>query len=117
MDTEGIQSKKVFIGNIPFDVTEEELIELFEMIGPVVDLNIPNSREVSGKGRGYAFCEFPDHLFALSAIKNLNGTELKKRQIRVNYTHHETVNPEEVDKNIETSLENLTLQEKFFLIL
>lgn len=88
------------------------------MVGPVVDLNIPTERE-SNKGRGFAFCEFPDHELALSAIKNLNGDEMKKRQIRVNFTSNEMppLNSEEKKANLETSLGELTLQEKFFLVL
>jgi cold-inducible RNA-binding protein len=50
---------RLYIGNLPFNVTEEELREHFSIIGPLSYLSIPTDRE-TGKQRGFAFVEFKD---------------------------------------------------------
>ena len=52
-------SNKVFVGNLSFDVTREELIEAFSAAGKVVDAKVPTDRE-TGRPRGFAFVEFED---------------------------------------------------------
>ena len=50
---------RLYVGNLPFNVTEEELKEHFSTIGPLSHLSIPTDRE-TGKQRGFAFVEFKD---------------------------------------------------------
>ena len=52
-------SNKVFVGNLSFDVSREELIEAFSAAGKVVDAKVPTDRE-TGRPRGFAFVEFED---------------------------------------------------------
>jgi RNA recognition motif-containing protein len=52
-------SKKVFVGNLSYDVTREELLETFGAAGKVVDAKVPTDRE-TGRPRGFAFVEFED---------------------------------------------------------
>ncbi|KAK9711853.1 hypothetical protein K7432_007526 [Basidiobolus ranarum] len=59
-------SRVVFVGNIPYDLTEEQLIDIFKEVGPVVSFRLVFDRE-SGKPRGYGFCEFLDAETASSA--------------------------------------------------
>mmetsp|Transcript_19507 Transcript_19507/g.54856 ORF Transcript_19507/g.54856 Transcript_19507/m.54856 type:complete len:285 (-) Transcript_19507:1486-2340(-) len=73
--------KRVFVGNIPYDATEETLIEHFREVGPVVAFKIRT--DSAGKPRGFGFCEYRDHETALSAIRNLNGLEINGRPLRV----------------------------------
>jgi RNA recognition motif-containing protein len=47
----------VFVGNLSFDVTREELVEAFGAVGRVVDAKVPTDRE-TGRPRGFAFVEF-----------------------------------------------------------
>ena len=69
---------KVFVGNIPFDITKEELESFFGQIGPFKEISLPEDR--NGKNRsGYAFCLYNSRDLAKSAIRNLDQTELKKR--------------------------------------
>jgi cold-inducible RNA-binding protein len=76
-------SKKVFVGNLSFDVTREELVETFKAAGAVVDAKIPTDRE-SGRPRGFAFVEFDSDESAQRAIALLHGKDLKGRPLRVN---------------------------------
>ncbi|KAL6603240.1 hypothetical protein ACP70R_043601 [Stipagrostis hirtigluma subsp. patula] len=75
-------SSVVFVGNIPYHATEEELRAACEEIGPVVSLRVATDRD-TGRPRGFAFCEYLDDETALSACRNLQGFPLRGRQLRV----------------------------------
>jgi RNA recognition motif-containing protein len=75
---------KVSVGNLSFDTEVEQLRELFEPIGEVVDVSIPTDRE-SGRPRGFAFVELATPELAVTAIEQLNGRELGGRVLRVNW--------------------------------
>ncbi|KAL1717592.1 hypothetical protein EV715DRAFT_274106 [Schizophyllum commune] len=75
-------SKVVFVGNVPYNMSEDELIEVFKSVGEVAGFRLVFDRE-TGKPRGYGFCEFTDHDTALSAVRNLNNIEVKGRNLRI----------------------------------
>ena len=75
-------ARSCFVGNIPYEATEEKLKEIFSSVGPVVSFKLVYDRE-NGKPRGYGFCEFMDPETALSAMRNLNGVEINGRALRV----------------------------------
>ena len=83
------QSNTVFVGNLPYDTSEQQLIELFSSVGPVNKLRMMTDKE-TGKPKGYGFIEYHDHLTAMSAIRNLNGTEYRGRAIKVDYSDSDT---------------------------
>lgn len=72
----------VFVGNIPFEITEEQLIDIFKEVGPVLSFRLMFDRE-TGRSRGYAFCEYADSETAASAMRNLNGYEIGGRHLKV----------------------------------
>jgi len=74
--------RSVFVGNIPYEATEEKLKDIFSEVGPVVSFKLVYDRE-NGKPKGYGFCEFKDQETALSAMRNLNGFEIAGRSLRV----------------------------------
>ncbi|XP_065838170.1 cleavage stimulation factor subunit 2-like [Oscarella lobularis] len=74
--------KSVFVGNIPYDATEEKLKDIFSEAGPVVSFRLVYDRD-SGKPKGYGFCEYEDAETAASAIRNINGYPLSGRSLRV----------------------------------
>jgi len=74
--------RSVFVGNIPYEVTEEKLKEIFSEVGPVVSMKLVYDRE-TGKPKGYGFCEYKDIETAMSAMRNLNGFEINGRILRV----------------------------------
>jgi RNA recognition motif-containing protein len=73
----------IYVGNCPFDVTEEQLRELFTAYGEVDSVNIITDRD-TGRPRGFAFVEMSDSSAADAAIKGVNGTELGGRDLKVN---------------------------------
>lgn len=72
------------VGNIPYDATEQQLIEVFQQVGPVVSFRLVFDRE-SGKPKGYGFCEYRDQETALSAMRNLNNYDFNGRPLRVDF--------------------------------
>lgn len=76
-------SVRLFVGNLPYDVTEVELRELFAAVGPLSSVVIPVDRE-TGKRRGFAFVEFADRAQAEEASRRFNSQPFKGRSITVN---------------------------------
>ncbi|CAE6414871.1 unnamed protein product [Rhizoctonia solani] len=75
-------SRVVFVGNVPYDMTEEQLTQVFSTVGPVAGFRLVFDRE-TGKAKGYGFCEFFDHESAASAVRNLHNTEVGGRSLRI----------------------------------
>lgn len=75
----------VFVGNIPYGVTEEMLTEIFSEVGPVKYFRLVTDRE-TGRQKGFGFCEYYDKDTAQSAIRNLGGHEVNGRHLRVDCT-------------------------------
>jgi RNA recognition motif-containing protein len=82
----------VFVGNLSFDVTRDELIQAFGAAGKVVDAKVPTDRE-TGRPRGFAFVEFEDDEAAQRSIAMLNGKDLKGRPLRVNEAENRPPRP------------------------
>ncbi|CEG39197.1 cleavage stimulation factor 64-kda subunit [Plasmopara halstedii] len=78
------KERSVFVGNIPYDVTEEMLKEIFSEAGSVINFRLVTDRE-TGKPKGYGFCEYADGATALSAMRNLNGYDINGRNLRVDF--------------------------------
>eukprot|EP01119_Soliformovum_irregulare_P020997 TRINITY_DN6882_c0_g1_i1.p1 TRINITY_DN6882_c0_g1~~TRINITY_DN6882_c0_g1_i1.p1 ORF type:complete len:329 (+),score=56.82 TRINITY_DN6882_c0_g1_i1:26-1012(+) len=81
-------ARSVFVGNIPYDATEEQLTEVFSEVGPVVSFRLVFDRD-TGKPKGYGFCEYRDAETALSAMRNLNNREFSTRNLRVDFAESE----------------------------
>jgi cleavage stimulation factor subunit 2 len=81
------QNRCVFVGNIPYDATEEQLVQICEEVGPVVSFRLVLDKE-TGKPKGYGFCEYKDEETALSARRNLQGYEINGRQLRVDFAEN-----------------------------
>jgi cold-inducible RNA-binding protein len=73
----------IYIGNLSFDTTEDQLRQAFEGFGEVSTVNIIVDR-YSGKSRGFAFVEMSEMDKATAAISGLNGQELNGRTLNVN---------------------------------
>ncbi len=74
---------KVFVGNLSFDTTREELEALFVPFGELAELVVPTDRD-TGRPRGFAFVTFASAESATQAIQKLDGVELGGRNLRVN---------------------------------
>lgn len=73
---------KLFVGNLEFSVTSEELKEAFAQAGSVVDAAVITDK-MTGRSRGFGFVEMSSEEEANKAIELLNGKDLKGRQINV----------------------------------
>ena len=74
---------RLFVGNLPYDVTEAELRAHFAAIGPLSYLSLATDRD-TGKPRGFAFVEFSARADAEDAIRRLNNQTFKGRPLAVN---------------------------------
>src|SRR5260370_35775953 len=74
---------RLFVGNLPFDTTENEIRDPFSSVGNLSYVSIPLDRE-TGKKRGFAFVEFADEKQAQEAIRQFNNQPFKGRPLAVN---------------------------------
>jgi RNA recognition motif-containing protein len=72
----------LYVGNLLFDVTENELKELFEPFGQVTEIRLIMDK-FSGKSKGFGFIEMPSKEEAQKAIAGLNGKDIKGRAMTV----------------------------------
>jgi RNA recognition motif-containing protein len=75
-------SKKIYVGNLSFHATEEQVRDMFSEFGAIESLAMINDRD-TGRFRGFAFVEMEDSA-ANAAIKALNGKEIEGRELTVN---------------------------------
>jgi cold-inducible RNA-binding protein len=75
-------AKKLYVGNMSYDTTEDALHALFAGVGSVESVNIITDR-MSGRPKGFGFVEMATEEEAQAAISQLNGTTLDDRQISV----------------------------------
>lgn len=73
----------IYVGNLAYSVTEDELRTAFSAYGEVASVNVITDK-FSGQSKGFAFVEMPRNAEADAAIKALNETPLKGRNIKVN---------------------------------
>ena len=74
--------RKLYVGNLGFDVTNQELQDEFAAIGPCESVAVITERD-TGRSRGFAFVEMGSNADAQKAIEQLNGRDIKGRAIRV----------------------------------
>ena len=74
---------RLFVGNLPYDATEDEIRQHFSSVGNLSYVSIPLDRE-TGKKRGFAFVEFADAQQAQEAIRQFNNQPFKGRPLAVN---------------------------------
>lgn len=76
-------SMKLYVGNISFTTTNQDLNDLFGQIGTVESANIIEDRE-TGRSRGFGFVEMASREDGEKAIEELNGKEFSGRELKVN---------------------------------
>jgi len=73
----------IYIGNLSYEVTEEDLKQVFEAFGEVESVKVIKDK-YTNRSKGFGFVEMPDNAEAQLAINDLNETELKGRTLNVN---------------------------------
>jgi RNA recognition motif-containing protein len=76
-------AKKLYVGNLAYAVTDQDLKDLFSESG-VVETAVVISDKFSGQSKGFGFVEMADAGEAAAAIQSLDGTEFKGRNLKVN---------------------------------
>jgi len=74
--------KRLYVGNLPYSMSEEELANAFTKAGTVVDVAIVVDRD-TGRSKGFGFVEMADEAAAAAAVQQLNGTQVGGRTIKV----------------------------------
>ena len=77
------ESGKIFVGNLSYDVTSDDLRQLFGDIGSISDAIVINDRE-TGRSRGFGFVTYEDDGAADKAIKEMNDYSYEGRNLKVN---------------------------------
>ena len=73
---------KIYVGNIPYSTTDEELKEEFQKYGEVKEAYVVKDK-YTGRSRGFGFVEMPNEEEAMNAIENMNGSEMGGRRVKV----------------------------------
>ncbi len=76
-------SNRLFVGNIPFRMTQDELHDLFSQAGAVASVHIPTDRE-TGRPRGFGFVQMEDDTAKDQAVQMFNGYSVSGRALVVN---------------------------------
>ncbi|CAH2105716.1 unnamed protein product [Euphydryas editha] len=74
----------IFIGGLPYDLTEGDVICVFSQYGEIVNINLVRDK-ATGKSRGFAFICYEDQRSTILAVDNLNGIKILGRTIRVDH--------------------------------
>jgi len=83
MSTQEDTIMRLYVGGLPYQTTEQDLIDLFEQAGHVTEASVITDRD-TGRSKGFGFVEMSDEQEAQSAIERLNGTSMGDRTITVN---------------------------------
>ncbi len=75
---------KLYVGNLPFSVTGDDLSEYFSQAG-TVEKAVVVTDKFSGQSRGFGFVEMADEASAEKAVQSLNGTDFKGRTIKIDH--------------------------------
>ncbi|WP_295580917.1 RNA-binding protein [uncultured Lamprocystis sp.] len=82
----------IYVGNLPFSITDADLRETFSRFGEVSQVNLISDK-FTGESKGFGFVEMANNSQADAAIKGLNGTDMKGRNITVNQAKPKTDAP------------------------
>lgn len=79
-------AKRLFVGNLPFATTDDQLREVFARFGPCESASVVTDR-VSGRSRGFGFVEMSSDDDASRAVSELDGSDYGGRKLTVNVAH------------------------------
>lgn len=74
----------IFVGSLPYELTEGDIICVFSQFGEVVNINLVRDRK-TGKSKGFCFLCYEDQRSTILAVDNFNGIKIKGRAIRVDH--------------------------------
>lgn len=98
-------SRIVYLGSIPYDQTEQQILDLCGNVGPVMNMKMMFD-STTGKSKGYAFIEFKDLESSASAIRNLNGYQLGNRFLKCGYASNNDISNSNSNSNANANNSN-----------
>ncbi|RBR23621.1 uncharacterized protein FIESC28_03550 [Fusarium coffeatum] len=90
-------SRVVFVGNIPYGLTEEQITDIFSSAGKVERFRLVYDSE-TGRPKGFGFADYPDTDSASSAVRNLNDYEIMGRKLRVDFSNEQKSSDDDKDQ-------------------
>jgi len=81
--TEPGQGVELYVGNLPYDMKDRDVVRAFEKHGAVLSIRVIKNK-FNGRSRGYGFIEMADDAAAARAVKSMNGFDMKGRKLVVN---------------------------------
>ncbi|KAI8390171.1 hypothetical protein BD560DRAFT_2850 [Blakeslea trispora] len=76
----------IFVGNIPFELTEGDVVCIFSQYGEIIHVEVIRDQK-TGKSKGFAFLQYEDQRSTILAVDNLNGAQVLGRTLRVDHSH------------------------------
>ncbi|XKL61823.1 hypothetical protein PGB90_001656 [Kerria lacca] len=95
----------IFVGGIPYDYSEGDIITVFSQYGEVVHINLIRDKD-TGKSKGYCFICYEDQRSTILAVDNLNGIKLSSRTIRVDHVKNYKLPKEDEPKSRNNNIKN-----------
>ena len=83
-------SRTIFIGNISYEVNEDDIAGLCSGIGPTRSVKLVQDKETGKPHKGFAFVEFLDNATAVNAMRQIHGLDFKGRMLRVDLSEQNT---------------------------
>lgn len=80
--TDQVNPKKLYVGNLPYSTTEDELRSMFSEFGEIVDVKLISDK-FTGRSKGFAFVEFATEEAAQAALEAMNGKQMGERAMNV----------------------------------
>jgi RNA recognition motif-containing protein len=87
-------SARLFVGNVPYETTRDELATLLSAAGTIADLHLPTDRE-TGRPRGFAFVTFSTEAEAADALQRFNDVEVRGQRLSVAAAREHSSRPAE----------------------
>jgi len=91
-DAAQVNPKKLFIGNLPFRMTEADIQEMFAEYGEITSVHLALDK-MTGRSRGFAFVEYAEEASATAAVTALDGNDIDGRALKVNVARPFTPRP------------------------
>lgn len=91
----------VFVGGLPYDLSEGDIICIFSQYGEIVNINLIRSKD-TGKSKGFCFLCYEDQRSTVLAVDNFNGIKIMNRTVRVDHVSNYKVPKEHKNTEVET---------------
>ena len=108
-------SAYVYVGGLPYDLSEGDIMVVFSQFGEVVDVNLPRDKE-TGKPRGFAFIAYEDQRSTVLAVDNFNGAKVLGRTLRcdhcADFKEEQKKDPDAIPDHVARKLSEQQLLEK-----